>query len=86
MLAQKDLDENTLIKLLNNHWSKASFGYPIHEDVRIPTSVAEMLRTESQKKLGDVGGADDPDGDSGMEELLRLSVMLFYRPELLSEY
>ena len=47
LLASKDLDENTLIKLLNKYWAKASFGYPIHEDVRIPTSVAEMLRTES---------------------------------------
>ena len=58
LLAQKDLDENTLIRLLNNHWSKASFGYPIHEDVRIPSSVAEMLRTESQKKLGNVCDTD----------------------------
>ena len=74
-----------MIKLLNNHWAKASFGYPIHEDVRIPNSVAEMLRTESQKNLSDVGGADG-ESNSGMEELLRLSVMLFYRPELLSEY
>ena len=35
-----------------------------------------------------VSKADDQlDADKqGMEELLRLSVMLFYRPELLSEY
>ena len=43
----KDIDENKLIELLNDYWSKASFGYPIHEDVRIPSTVAEMLRTES---------------------------------------
>lgn len=76
-----------MIELLNFHWSKASFGYPIHEDVRIPNSVAEMLRTESQKKLSDVGHSDgDQDNESGIEELLRLSVMMFNRPELLTEY
>jgi len=46
-IRSKDLDENRLIKLLNSYWSKASFGYPIHKDVRIPTSVADTLRTES---------------------------------------
>ena len=53
-MGRKDLDENSLIKLLNEYWSKASFGYPIHEDVRIPTSVAESLRTDSQKNLNNV--------------------------------
>ena len=49
----KDIDENRLIKILNDYWSGdgkwwgADFGYPIHEDVRIPSSVAEKLRTES---------------------------------------
>ena len=38
---KKELDENTLIRLLNFYWSKASFGYPIHEDVRVPSGVAE---------------------------------------------
>ena len=38
---KKELDENTLIRLLNFYWSKESFGYPIHEDVRVPSGVAE---------------------------------------------
>ena len=37
--------------MLNQNWSKSSFGYPIHEDIRIPTSVAEMLRTENKRNL-----------------------------------
>ena len=43
----KEYEENDLVRLLNKQWSKASFGYPIHEDLRAPSSVAEMLRTES---------------------------------------
>ena len=53
--------------------------------MRIPTSVAEMLRTESQKNLSDVETDENGNGRK-MKELLRLSVMLHYRPELYNEY
>ena len=81
----KDLDENKLIQLLNDYWSQASFGYPIHEDVRIPSSVAEMLRTESQKNLNDAIHGDD-NKTIQMKELLRLSLKLHHRPDLLKDY
>ena len=82
----KDLDENKLIELLNDYWSHASFGYPIHEDVRIPSSVAEMLRTESQKNLNDVMHADDTNKTVQIRELLRQSLRLHHRPDLLKDY
>ena len=50
----KELDENELVHILNQHWSKASFGYPIHEDLRKPATVAEMLRTESMKQQNEI--------------------------------
>ena len=52
--SQRDLDEGKLVELLNNHWSKASFGYKIHEDLRSQTSVAEMLRSELQQDWYDI--------------------------------
>ena len=46
-MSSKDFEENDLVRLINDYWSKATFGYPIHEDLRAPSSVAEMLRSES---------------------------------------
>ena len=37
--------------MLNNDWSKASFGYEIHQDVRIPNSISESLRNESRNNM-----------------------------------
>ena len=54
------MDENKLISILNSQWKKASFGYKIHEDVRIAESLAETLRTEVRKNLDDL--VDDDDG------------------------
>lgn len=78
-------DENRLIRDLNEAWSKASFGYPIHEDLRIASSVAEMLRTESMKDV-DKDAEKNAGSDKNTRELLRLSVVLYHWPEILSEY
>ena len=48
---RKELDEAALLKLLNEFWSKANFGYPINENVRLPNTVSETLRTEAQVNL-----------------------------------
>ena len=42
-------DENFLIQKLNENWARTSFGYPIHEDLRVNSSVAEIIRQESSK-------------------------------------
>lgn len=51
LMKAKDLDEKAQIKLLNKCWKQASFGYPLNRDVLKPTSIAETLRLQSQKKL-----------------------------------
>ena len=48
---KKELGEEALLKLLNEFWVKADFGYPINESVRVPTTVSESLRTEAQVNL-----------------------------------
>jgi len=80
----KDL-EGDLIKLLNDYWNNSSFGYPIHADVRIPTSVAETLHTESHKKLNDVECDEFGEGVN-MREMLRMSAIMNNKPEFLNEY
>ena len=53
-----------LTVLVNDYWKKASFGYPIQDEVRIPSSVAEMIQSEAQRALrcGDdeLPGAEGP--------------------------
>ena len=53
-----------LTVLVNDYWKKASFGYPIQDEVRIPCSVAEMIQSEAQRALrcGDdeLPGAEGP--------------------------
>ena len=35
--------------LVNQHWKNAAFGYPIHPDVRIPITQAEILAEDARK-------------------------------------
>ena len=37
---------------MNDYWKKASFGYPIQDEVRIPGSVAEMIQSEALRQQG----------------------------------
>jgi len=75
ILKSKDIDEGQLIAILNKYWSKASFGYPIHEDVRIPTSVAEVLRAENEKHVEKATQEENGDTKMDMLEVFRLNVL-----------
>lgn len=45
------MDEDDLVKLMNQCWSEADFGYPIHLGVRIPDTVAETLHIQFVQKM-----------------------------------
>jgi len=83
-LSAKDIDENRLIAQLNEYWAESDFGYPIHQDVRIPSGVAELLRTESQQQLGT--GVQDDESLEKLKEMLRLSSCIHSQPELLYDF
>lgn len=86
---RRELTEQNLLQLLNNYWSQASFGYPIHEELRAPTSVAESLRTDYQNYHSEAALKDELANKMGTDEvrrMLELSVKLYRQPELLNEY
>ena len=57
----RDGDDLDLTVLVNECWKKASFGYPIQEDLRIPGSVAEMIQAEAQRQ------PDAPPDEEGLK-------------------
>jgi len=85
LLKAKDIDEAHLIKLLNERWSNTCLGYPIHEDVRIPSTIAESLKIEMNKTLKRRAG-DTKQESQDVLDMLKLSVKVLYKPQIPNEY
>ena len=81
-LEPTDGDDLDLTVLVNDYWKKASFGYPIQEEVRIPSTVAEMIQNEAQRQCDEL--PDDAGGRKYRSD--KMFVGKRYRFDALSEY
>ena len=60
---RSNLNEDDLIDILNELWSKSSFGYPLPEQLRKPSGYAEVLYIQNQKKLAAQANHNQNDED-----------------------
>ena len=57
----KDADNLDLTLLLNECWEKANFGYQINDDIKIPTTVAEMIQADAKRQHEETQGINHND-------------------------
>ena len=75
----RDGDDLDLTLLVNDYWKKASFGYPIQDDVRKASTVAEMIQADAQRQ-GEV--LSDEEG----RRQRKMFVGKHYRFDAMAEY
>ena len=73
----RDGDDLDLTLLVNDYWKKASFGYPIQDNVRKATTVSEMIQADAQRH-----GDEDVEG----RHQRKMIIGKHYRFDAMAEY